>query len=105
MIYSSTWKLIKSAYFQSLQNIPKVPVRSIILSYKLTLLMSVYGAGIYAYDSSTNQTKLLLDTDGRPGNMLNGNGLYTLCCDRFGDLGTGSYSGGVDLALPMKHTV
>ena len=36
--------------------------------------------------SSNKQTKLLLDTDGRSGNVLNGNGLYTLCCDRFGDL-------------------
>ena len=100
-----TWKLIKSADFQSLQNIPKIPVRSIILYDKQTLLMAVDGAGIYAYDSSDKQTKLLLDTDGRPGNVLNGNGLYTLCCDRFGDLWTGSYSGGVDLAIPMKHTL
>lgn len=100
-----TWKLIKSADFQSLQNIPKIPVRSIILYDKQTLLMAVDGAGIYAYDSSNKQTKLLLDTDGRPGNVLNGNGLYTLCCDRFGDLWTGSYSGGVDLAIPMKHTL
>ena len=67
--------------------------------------MAVDGAGIYAYDSSNKQTKLLLDTDGRSGNVLNGNGLYTLCCDRFGDLWTGSYSGGVDLAIPMKHTL
>lgn len=44
--------------------------------------MAVDGAGIYAYDSSNKQTKLLLDTDGCPGNVLNGNGLYTLCCDR-----------------------
>ena len=72
-----TWKLIKSADFQSLQNIPKIPVRSIILYDKQTLLMAVDGAGIYAYDSSNKQTKLLLDTDGRPGNVLNGNGLYT----------------------------
>ena len=37
---------------------------------------------------------LLLDTDGRNGNVLKGNGLYTLCRDRFGDLWAGSYSGG-----------
>ena len=105
VVDDSTWKLINSADFQSLLNIPKIPVRSIILYDKHTLLMAVDGAGIYAYDSQNKQTKLLFDTDGYPGNRLNGNGLYTLCCDRFGDLWTGSYSGGVDLAIPMKHTL
>ena len=60
----AVWKLIKSADFQSLQNIPKIPVRSIILYDKKTLLMAVDGAGIYAYDSSRKQTKSLADTDG-----------------------------------------
>lgn len=67
--------------------------------------MAVDGAGIYAYDKLNKQTKLLLNTDGRHGNILNGNGLYTLCRDRFGDLWAGSYSGGVDLAIPMEHTL
>ena len=67
--------------------------------------MAVDGAGIYAYDKQNKQTKLLLDTDGRPGNILKGNGLYTLYRDRFGDLWAGSYSGGVDLAIPMEHTL
>ena len=67
--------------------------------------MAVDGAGIYVYDKLNKQTKLLLDTDGRPGNILKGNGLYTLYRDRFGDLWTGSYSGGVDLAIPMEHTL
>ena len=105
VVDDSTWKLINSADFQSLLNIPKIPVRSIILYDKHTLLMAVDGAGIYAYDSQNKQTNLLFDTDGYSGNRLNGNGLYTLCCDRFGDLWTGSYSGGVDLAIPMKHTL
>lgn len=105
VVDDSTWKLINSADFQSLVNIPKIPVRSIILYDKHTLLMAVDGAGIYAYDSQNKQTNLLFDTDGYSGNRLNGNGLYALCCDRFGDLWTGSYSGGVDLAIPMKHTL
>ena len=100
-----TWKPINSIAFHSLQNIPQIPVRSIISFNHQTLLMAVDGAGIYAYDKLNKQTKLLLNTDGRPGNVLKGNGLYTLCRDRFGDLWAGSYSGGVDLAIPMEHTL
>lgn len=100
-----TWKPINSIAFHSLQNIPQIPVRSIISFDHQTILMAVDGAGIYAYDKQNKQTKLLLDTDGRPGNILKGNGLYTLYRDRFGDLWAGSYSGGVDLAIPMEHTL
>ena len=101
----TTWKPINSIAFHSLQNIPQIPVRSIISFNPQTLLMAVDGAGIYAYDKQNKQTKLLLNTDGRSGNVLKGNGLYTLCRDRFGDLWAGSYSGGVDLAIPMEHTL
>lgn len=101
----TTWKPINSIAFHSLQNIPQIPVRSIISFNHQTVLMAVDGAGIYAYDKQNKQTKLLLNTDGRPGNVLKGNGLYTLCRDRFGDLWAGSYSGGVDLAIPMEHTL
>lgn len=100
-----TWKPINSIAFHSLQNIPQIPVRSIISFDHQTILMAVDGAGIYAYDKQKKQIKLLLDTDGRPGNILKGNGLYTLYRDRFGDLWAGSYSGGVDLAIPMEHTL
>ena len=100
-----TWKPINSIAFHSLQNIPQIPVRSIISFDHQTILMAVDGAGIYAYDKQNKQTTLLLDTDGRNGNVLKGNGLYTLCRDRFGDLWAGSYSGGVDLAIPMEHTL
>lgn len=100
-----TWKPINSIAFHSLQNIPQIPVRSIISFDHQTILMAVDGAGIYAYDKQNKQTMLLLDTDGRNGNVLKGNGLYTLCRDRFGDLWAGSYSGGVDLAIPIEHTL
>lgn len=105
VVDDTTWKPINSTAFHSLQNIPQIPVRSIISFDHQTLLMAVDGAGIYAYDKQNKQTKLLLNTEGRPGNVLKGNGLYTLCRDRFGDLWAGSYSGGVDLAIPMEHTL
>lgn len=67
--------------------------------------MAVDRAGVYAYDKKTCKTNLLLNTDGRPENVLHGNGVYALCKDHLGDLWMGSYSGGVDIAIPMEHTL
>ena len=89
----------------SLQEIPQIPIRSIISYDAQTLLMAVDGAGVYAYDKLSGQTKLLLNTDGRPDNALQGNGVYALCRDRLGDIWIGSYSGGVDFAIPMEHSL
>lgn len=101
-----TWKPLSSlAQFSSLADIPLIPVRSIIPYDVATILMAVDGAGVYAYDKKTCKTNLLLNTDGRPENVLHGNGVYALCKDHLGDLWIGSYSGGVDMAIPMEHTL
>ena len=101
-----TWKPLSSlTQFSSLSDIPLIPVRSIISYDAATILMAVDGAGVYAYDKKTCKTNLLLNTDGRPENVLHGNGVYALCKDHLGDLWMGSYSGGVDMAIPMEHTL
>ena len=101
-----TWKPLSSlTQFSSLADIPLIPVRSIIPYDAATILMAVDGAGVYAYDKKTCKTNLLLNTDGRPENALHGNGVYALCKDHLGDLWMGSYSGGVDMAIPMEHTL
>ena len=101
-----TWKPLSSlAQFSSLADIPLIPVRSIIPYDAATILLAVDGAGVYAYDKKTCKTNLLLNTDGRPENVLHGNGVYALCKDHLGDLWIGSYSGGVDMAIPMEHTL
>lgn len=101
-----TWKPLSSlAQFSSLADVPLIPVRSIIPYDAATILMAVDGAGVYAYDKKTCKTNLLLNTDGRPENVLHGNGVYALCKDHLGDLWIGSYSGGVDMAIPMEHTL
>ena len=101
-----TWKPLSSlTRFSSLADIPLIPVRSIIPYDAATILMAVDGAGVYAYDKKTCKTNLLLNTDGRPENVLHGNGVYALCKDHLGDLWMGSYSGGVDMAIPMEHTL
>ena len=101
----TNWQPFSKLEFSSLFKIPQIPVRSIIPYKKETLLMAVDGAGIYAYDKVSKQTRLILDTEGRTGSVLKANGLYTLCCDRFGDLWVGSFSGGVDLAIPMERSL
>ena len=109
-----TWKPVPSSVasgssvkttYSSLSQIPLIPVRSIIPYDATTILMAVDGAGVYAYDKETGKTSLLLNTDGRPENVLQGNGVYALCKDHLGDLWMGSYSGGVDMAIPMEHTL
>ena len=101
-----TWRPLSSlTQFSSLSDIPLIPVRSIIPYDAATILMAVDGAGVYAYDKKTCKTNLLLNTDGRPENVLHGNGVYALCKDHLGDLWMGSYSGGVDMAIPMEHTL
>ena len=101
-----TWKPLSSiTRFSSLSDVPLIPVRSIIPYDAATILMAVDGAGVYAYDKKTCKTNLLLNTDGRPENVLHGNGVYALCKDHLGDLWIGSYSGGVDMAIPMEHTL
>lgn len=101
-----TWKPLSSlTQFSSLSDVPLIPIRSIISYDAATILMAVDGAGVYAYDKKTCKTNLLLNTDGRPVNVLHGNGVYALCKDHLGDLWMGSYSGGVDMAIPMEHTL
>lgn len=101
-----TWKPLPSlSQFSSLSDIPLIPVRSIIPYGAATILMAVDGAGVYAYDRKTCKTNQLLNTDGRPENVLHGNGVYALYKDHLGDLWIGSYSGGVDMAIPMEHTL
>lgn len=106
LLNDRTWKPLSSlTQFSSLADIPLIPVRSIIPYDAATILMAVDGAGVYAYDKKTCETNLLLNTDGRPENVLHGNGVYALCKDHLGDLWMGSYSGGVDMAIPMEHTL
>ena len=101
-----SWKPLPAmSKYASLAEIPLIPVRSIIPYDAATILLAVDGAGVYAYDKNTSKTILLLNTEGRPENVLQGNGVYALCKDRLGDLWVGSYSGGFDLAIQMEHAL
>ena len=60
-----------------------------ILYDKESVVMGVDGGGIYGYESWNKERKVLVDRDGGGGNVLNGNGLYRLWWDGFGDLWRG----------------
>lgn len=91
-------------HMPGMQSLPLMPVRSVISWNQRTVLFGLDGAGIYSYDTVAKQLSELLDTDGRPDNSLQGNGVYSMLRDRNGNLWTTSYSGGADLAVPIGHT-
>ena len=99
-----TWKPLASME-AVLGGIPRLQIRSIIPYDKNTVLVAVDGGGVYAYDRTAKRAFPLMNTKGKTGNALTGNGIYALCRDRLGDLWVGSYSGGVDLAIPSGHSI
>ena len=84
-----------------LVKVPQTPVRSIELMNPTTMLLGIDGAGIYAASRNGSDSWLLFDSDDKTGNALHGNGIYDICKDRFGDIWICSYSGGIDMAIPI----
>ena len=88
------------------QSIIKNPVRAICTYDKETILIGVDGRGVFkavrhpgisgGYDAA-----LLFDANNGKNGVLNGNGVYSLICDTWGNIVVGSYSGGVDIAHPV----
>lgn len=84
-----------------LAKVPQTPVRSIELMNSTTMLLGIDGAGIYAASRDGADSWLLFDSDDNTGSALHGNGIYDICKDRFGDIWICSYSGGIDMAIPV----
>ncbi len=85
-------------------HLPLMPVRAILPWSHSTLLFGIDGAGVYSFDPSRQQTAETLNTDGSPSASLQGNGVYSLLRDHWGNLWVTTYSGGVDLAVPTGLT-
>lgn len=90
----------KEVLMPSLDRLPKTPVRSIEQMNPSTLLFGIDGAGVYASLKDGKATWLLFNAEDKTNNSLHGNGIYSIRTDRFGDIWIGSYSGGVDMAIP-----
>lgn len=83
----------------------KNPVRSICAYDKETMLIGVDGKGVLKAvrhpDMSGNyEAETLFDANSGRQGVLNGNGVYSLICDSWGNIVVGSYSGGIDIAHP-----
>jgi signal transduction histidine kinase/DNA-binding response OmpR family regulator/ligand-binding sensor domain-containing protein len=94
------WKEIK---LPALANLPRMPVRSIEQMNASTLLFGLDGAGVYASLRDGKAAWLLFNAEDETNNALHGNGIYCIRTDSFGDIWMGSYSGGIDMAIPIGH--
>ncbi|MBP7767465.1 MAG: response regulator [Prevotella sp.] len=88
-----------------LARVPHTPVRAITPLDRHTMLIGIDGAGVYACHSNGSEAWLLFDADDQTGSALHGNGVYDICVDRGGNVWVGSYSGGVDFAVPVNNNM
>lgn len=88
-----------------LARVPHTPVRAITPLDRHTMLIGIDGAGVYACHSNGSEAWLLFNADDRTGSALHGNGVYDICVDRGGNVWVGSYSGGVDFAVPVNYNM
>ena len=80
------------------------PVRSICAYDEHTLLLGIDGAGVLQADRVASQGYVaspLFDANNGKNGVLGGNGVYSVLCDRWGDIIVGTYSGGIDIAHPI----
>lgn len=94
------WQEIK---LSALASLPRMPVRSIEQMNASTLLFGLDGAGVYASLRDGKAAWLLFNAEDETNNALHGNGIYCIRTDSFGDIWMGSYSGGIDMAIPIGH--
>lgn len=83
-------------------HLPFMPVRAILPWNNSMLLFGIDGAGVYSFDPVRQQTAETLNTDGSQLASLQGNGVYSLLRDKWGNLWITTYSGGIDLAVPTE---
>ena len=76
------------------------PVRAITPLGQETMLVGVDGEGVYAFDRRKLQGRLLFNVSDDTRNALGGNGIYAVVVDCQHNIWVGSYTGGVDLAMP-----
>lgn len=86
-------------------DIPHKPVRAITPFNRQIMLVGVDGGGVIGIVRRTGKVAFNLSTDDETGAALHGNGVYDICCDEWGNIWMGSYSGGVDIAYAVDNTI
>lgn len=80
---------------KALQN----PIRAFADLGNNRIAVGIDGSGIYLYDTQERSIRKLVDTDDSQRFYLNGNGVYSLMRDSYGNLWSGSYTGGAAVLL------
>lgn len=88
---------------ESLQQLPNLPYRSIIVYDEQTLLLGVDGAGVFAANRDAGNSWSFLNANLEEEGELKGNGIYALYKDSSSNLWIGSYTGGVACANPKRY--
>ena len=81
------------------------PIRAITDYDVHTILKGVDGGGVYAIDKDTKKARLLMNTKDDTDTYLRGNGVYAVTRDDQGNIWIGSYTGGVSVAILLKHPI
>ena len=85
------------------------PVRAIVRLSKDDLAVGIDGGGVYLVGIADDAARLLIDTSDNKDYWLQGNGVYALLPDTWGNLWVGSYTGGVSNVrfskAPLQHIV
>ena len=82
----------------------KNPIRSITTYDEHTLLVGIDGGGVYTINKDNHHAQRLMgNNDNMSKTRLQGNGIYTVFKDSQGNIWTGSYTGGVSVAI-LLHT-
>ena len=81
------------------------PVRAFCPYDDRTMLIGIDGLGVMKADrQAPAQGRLIFNANEGACGVLHGNGVYALLCDRWGNIVTGTYSGGIDIARPVGST-
>lgn len=81
------------------------PVRAITSYDNQSMLVGIDGKGVYVVDKDTKETDLFVNTEDRTDFFIQGNGIYAVEKDRQGNIWIGSYTGGVSMAILLKHPI
>ncbi len=85
------------------------PVRAIKKLDDRHIAIGIDGVGAYSFDTTDLSIDKLANTGGSTGIRLNGNGVYTILKDSYGNLWVGSYTGGLTILMftswPAKHII
>lgn len=88
--------------------VPHSPVRDFTLYGDNVMLMGVDGFGVYQTSRMPAEAyvaSVIFNANEGPNGVLHGNGIYSLLVDKWENIFIGSYSGGVDIARPVRSTL